>query len=353
MVLCVWLDPAGCAGGADLRAADVHAAAAQPTVQWTGRFDRSDPAGPRCAWSASAVSVRFAGASLSVRLRDEGSNLFEVVVDGVPSGVLGTGPARELYTVASGLAPGEHEVTLSKRTEAFFGEVQFLGFVPGPGGALRPASPWRPARRIEFIGDSITAGYGDEGAKPTCPFSAATENEFVSYGAIAARALGAEHTTIAWSGKTVAGMAALYDRALPARPDSPWDHSAWVPDVVVINLGTNDFFQGDVQKDAFTASYGALVDRVRSLYPRALVVCALGPMLSDLFPVGAQRLSKARRYLQAVVDRARSAGDDRVELVEFPTQDTTTAGCGFHPGRQSHRQMADRLAAEIRSALGW
>ncbi len=318
-----------------------------------GRFDETDPAGPRFAWPASAVSTRFFGTSLSVRLRDEGSNGFEVVIDGESHGAIATGPSHDLYLLATGLEPREHEVTISKRTESFFGEVQFLEFVAGDGGALRPVSEWRPARRIEFIGDSITAGYGDEGDRPTCPSSAATENEFMAYGAIAARELGAEHTTIAWSGKTVRGMVSLYDRVLPARAESVWNHEGWVPDAVVINLGTNDLSRPDTQEASFVEAYRELLGRVRAWYPGALIVCALGPMLSDAFPPGAQALTRARRYLRAVVDGARSRGDSRVDLIEFPTQDTATSGCAYHPGLRAHRTMADQLANEIRGALGW
>ncbi|HEY4016143.1 MAG TPA: SGNH/GDSL hydrolase family protein [Polyangiaceae bacterium] len=336
---------------ADAPASQAEEAAAP--LQWMGRVDASSPGGPRFAWPGTAVSVRFSGSSLAVRLKDEGSNAFEVIVDGAAKGVLFTGPSRELYPIASGLDAGDHEATLVKRTEALFGEVQLLGFVPSSEGALGPASAWRPARRIELVGDSITAGYGDEGTTPTCPFSASTENELAAYGAIAARALGAEHATLAWSGKTVAGMAALYDRALPGRADSRWDAASWVPDAVVINLGTNDMLRSDAKEDSFVAAFDSLVARVRAAHPRAFIVCALGPMLTDGFPSGGRRLSHARAYLQAVVEHARAAGDARVELLEFPTQDTTKAGCGFHPGLAAHRAMADQLAALLRSRLGW
>jgi lysophospholipase L1-like esterase len=322
-------------------------------VQWMGRVDATSPEGPRFAWPGTAASVRFSGSSLAVRLKDDGSNAFEVIVDGAAKGVLFTGPSRELYPVAAGLQAGDHEVTLAKRTEALFGEVQLLGFVPGAGGELRPASAWRPARRIELVGDSITAGYGDEGTTPTCPFSASTENELSAYGAIAAFELGAEHATIAWSGKTIGEMNALYDRVLPGRADSRWDAASWVPDAVVINLGTNDMLRSDAKADAFVAAFDALVARVRAAHPRAFIVCALGPMLTDGVPAGSRRLSHARQYLQTVVDHARAAGDSHVELLEFPTQDTNRAGCGFHPGLATHRAMADQLADLLRSRLGW
>jgi hypothetical protein len=44
----------------------------------------------------------------------------------------------------------------------------------------RPALPQPTARRIEYIGDSLTAGYGILGVSP-CTFSAATEDVFNAY----------------------------------------------------------------------------------------------------------------------------------------------------------------------------
>jgi hypothetical protein len=41
----------------------------------------------------------------------------------------------------------------------------------------------------------------------------------------------------------------------------------------------------------------------------------------------------------------------RLSIVEFPSQDPTTAGCGFRSVR-THRQMARQLTAELKNASG-
>jgi hypothetical protein len=76
-------------------------------------------------------------------------------------------------------------------------------------------------------------------------------------------------------------------------------------------------------------------------------------MLSDTYPPGGMNLTRARRYLRAAVDAARAKGDSRLSIVEFPSQDPTTAGCGFHPSVRTHRQMAQQLTTELKNALGW
>jgi lysophospholipase L1-like esterase len=328
-----------------------QAAEAPPVVRFVGRFDLTEPDHPRFAWPASAIATRFTGKALHVHLKGTGYDELQVVVDGASTGVISLLPTKEDYEVVSGLGPSVHELLLTKRTEARVGEVQFLGF---DGAALAP--PARPAgRRIELLGDSITAGYGAEGVGPTCSGNlAAMENEFMSYGALAARSLGAEHVTVAWSGRTTEEMTDLYDRTLPSRPASRWDFGKWTPDAVVINLGTNDFNHGDPGPNAFMRPYLLLVQKVRAIYPRALIVCALGPMLTDSYPPGAHALTRARGYMTQVVAQVRAAGDTRVSFLEFPSQDFGNGlGCDYHPSLKTHRLMGEQLAAALRTQLRW
>jgi lysophospholipase L1-like esterase len=328
------------------------AAEPQPIVRFVGRFDLSEPDKPRFAWSASAIQTRFTGRTLHVHLKDSGYDELQVVVDGAPSGVVSLNPSREEYEIVTGLDGGTHEILMSKRTEARMGEVQFLGFdkaaVLSPPGQIA-------SRRVELIGDSITAGYGAEGPGPNCTGNlVALENEFLSYGAIAARSVGADHVTLAWSGRTVQEMGDLYERTLPSRPASRWDFARYTPDAVVINLGTNDFNHGDPGAPAFTKPYLALVQRVRSVYPRAVILCALGPMLTDNYPAGAHALTRARVYITQVVGQLQAAGDARVSFLEFPSQDFANGlGCDYHPSVKTHRLMGEQLSRALRGLLGW
>ena len=105
-----------------------------------------------------------------------------------------------------------------------------------------------------FVGDSITCGYGNEIStmKPDAfHYTTQGSNANLAWGAVAARQLDAEYVAVAVSGRGVyrnysgaAGdlLPVIYDKTLPDDATAPaWDIARYTPDVVVVNLGTNDF----------------------------------------------------------------------------------------------------------------
>ena len=320
---------------------------AEPAVHWVGRHDASDPGHVRMGWSGVGAVLRFAGTGASVRLDDHG-RYFTVLVDGALQPTLATSPGEQSYVLASGLPDGEHTLELYRRTEGSFGATTVLGF--DLEGELLAPPPVQ--RRIEIIGDSITAGYGNEGVAP-CSFSAETENHYLTYGALAARTLGAELSTIAWSGKGVVynyaddvfePLPQVYDRLLAAEPTA-WDFS-WQPDVVVINLGTNDFSTGnDPPEGVFVPAYVELLAHLRAVYPDAFIL-AVAPSL-----FGAE-VALVAGYLQSAVDQRHLAGDAEVGFADINVQ-WIGSGCDGHPSLATHAGMAMRLTSELQAQLGW
>ena len=325
-------------------------------IHYLGRFDFSDPTAPAASWSGSAIAARFSGTGLDVELHDDGQNFFAVSIDGATPTLLATSGAKDTYSLATGLAAGEHEVVMTRRTEAFQGVVHYHGLKPQGGGQIIP-SPAPFKRRIEFIGDSITCGYGNEGMGPGCNFTADTENEWLAYGSIAARAMQAEPHVIAFSGKgayrdyggsTEDQMPVLYERTFADDAGKLWDFSSWKADVVVVNLGTNDFAKGDPGQ-AYIDAYGGLVKQVRGHYPDAYIVCAVGSML------GGGDLAKGLGYVKGVVAAAGMANDKKVSFVDLGQQDGDVdgLGCDYHPSLKTHQKMADTLVVAVKAVAGW
>lgn len=319
-----------------------------PEVHFVGRYDDSDPARVRMGWSGSGAVFRFNGTGASVTL-DDNAQFFTVVVDGEVQPRLQTTPGEQTYPLAAGLAPGEHTIELYRRTEGFFGETAFLG-VELEGELLAPPPV---TRRIEVIGDSITCGYGNEGANP-CNFSADTENHYLTYAAFAARAVGAELSAVAWSGKGMVHnygddvqdpMPKIYDRAVPSDPGSAWGF-AWQPDVVVINLGTNDFStDGDPPENVFVPAYADFLAHLREVYPQAFIL-SVAPSLS-----GAEATMVAG-YLDKVVALRHDAGDLEVAFADINVE-WVGIGCDYHPTVATHEGMGARLVEELQTHLGW
>jgi lysophospholipase L1-like esterase len=356
------LVPTAAAAGTPIASTEPKAGARQTmatSYRLMGRFVR-EPSGKgwRMAWPGSAMIARFKGTSISIRIKEEGNNLFQVVVDGETKKPLRTDKAKDLYVLAEGLPDAQHDVVVERRTEAKVGEAVFLGFEPGPG-AVMMAPPPAPERRIEIIGDSISTGYGNEGPGAACGYVNSQQNEYLAYGAITARNVDADHTTIAWSGKTLYEMREYFDKALPARgelgADSPkWDFAHYQPHAVVLNIGTNNFAIIDPGEKRFVELYLALFAKVRAAYPKAFVVCALGPMLSDVYPEGRHNLTQARKYMKAVMQKLDESGEKNTAFLEFPEQNHADGlGCGFHPSLKTHKLMSDRLTAMLKERMGW
>ncbi len=339
-----------------------------PELGWSGRLDRSDARGPVLAWSGTSLTVRFTGTSLGLRLVDgakpeePGPNRFRLSVDGGPWVDLYVSQAPFLYRVAEGLPEGEHTLRLERETEALVGETQLLGLELDAGARLLPAPP-PPERRLEFIGDSNTTGFGVEGKDEKCGFSVETQRASLSWPALVSQAVGAESMMLGYSGKGVVmnfggddapTMPRLYQTTLPMRLESRWDASSWVPDAVFIQLGTNDFSKEEHPgEERFRRGYRELVEEIRRRYPRAHIFCLLA-RISDEWPEKVKARTSARALLTQVVEALRQGGDARVHFVEVPQAEPEEGlGCVWHASVKSHQRQAEQLTGLLRETLGW
>jgi lysophospholipase L1-like esterase len=324
-------------------------------IHYIGRFDTSDPDGPRCEWPASEVEVNFHGTALNVVINEEGEDRYEVVIDGWPLAVLPIHNGKHVYSVASGLPALNHSLSLFKRTEASFGRTQFVEFQINDGDHLNNPGHYT-RRRIEAVGDSITTGYGNEGT-PNEKGTIDNEDCYLSYGAIAARFLKADYHCIAWSGKKLwpdNDMPSITGLTLPKDASIHWDASNWVPQVIIVNLGSNDFYPDNPDKTGWVNACMAFLQTLRTQDPKAMMYLTLGPMMSDTDPPGHHALSTLRDYLNTVVAQRQALGDKRIRLLEFEQEDPATGvGAEQHPNIETHEEMAERLDAAIQSDLRW
>jgi lysophospholipase L1-like esterase len=348
--------------------------ASDPAIRYVGRLDFALPDAPKMAFPAITIETHFEGDAIDMRLQERASGgatttaYYDVSIDSQPPVKLQTCAAQAVYPLARNLAAGTHTVRISKRTEAQVGTASFLGFRVRTGTAL--SLPEAPLRRLEVVGDSITCGYGDE-VSTTDPnsykFTSTNENALLAYGAVTARTLGADYVAVAASGRGMvrnySGSAGLtgpqfYELTAPDSSGATWDHTRYSPDVIVVNLGTNDFSIGltadqlATTRSNYRQAYADFLTRLRALHPAATLIAAVGPMMSDSYPADYQALTSIRSDVQGTVNARTTGGDTNVFYFEFPVQ-SSPYGEDWHPTIATHQTMADSLAAFILQTKGW
>ena len=325
-------------------------------VRLSGRIDLTDKNRPTFGWSGSAIYARFNGTGATLRM-DGSANQYQVVIDGNATSVLKFASGTTQYQVASGLSAGTHELVIWKRTEGNMGNNSYVG-LDVTGGQLLSAST-APDRRIELYGDSISAGYGLDGQGPSCTASQDNENHYLTYAAIAARALSAELHAIAWSGigmyrnygqtgPSADAMPAVYAKTLAYESTPSWDFSTWQPHAVVINLGTNDASSQGDPGTPYETAYLGFMRALRLKYPDTFFVLTIGPMLDG------DNLKAIRTRIQSVIKTRSSEGDSKMSYLEFPTQSPLDGlGCDSHPSAKTNATMAVQLVTELKTRLSW
>jgi len=281
-----------------------------------------------------------------------------------------TGPTE--YVLATDLPNDIHVVELYKRSEAQNGTTQFLGYDFAGGELLAP--PPRKVHTLEIIGDSQPAAFGVEGVGegPMCPglnYAARWQNFRRSFGARLGEMLDAEVFGTVYSGKGIVKniwhpdpftMPMLFPRALPTDPNSDWDFAAYVPDVVIVMMGGNDFAigqpvdEGPATLAQFTDGYDGFVVTIRQKYPNAHVFLVTSPSVTDEQPPNRYSRTNVMAGIDAVVRRRHDAGDAKVYSVAPPiAAPAELTGCDGHGSPEFHQRVANDLAPIIRAKTGW
>lgn len=318
-------------------------------LRYVGRFDTSQPGAPLLAWNGSEIRARFSGTRLALRLQaTRGTSFYTVEVDGRHHMLALRGDGPMDWRLRAPLPPGTHELRLIKRTEAAMAEARFLGLLlAGDGQLLAPPRP-RPLR-LEFYGDSITAGACNGNMETDQYDDLSSHDGTRAYGALAAARLGADYVSIAVSGIGITRtwgdvlMPQVWDRVAPHADAPVAPLGAHPPDVVLVNLGQNDHglpaTRGEPFAADFSERYLAFVRGLRERYPHARLVLMIGGMSAW------QEQPALERTLAETARRLQDEGDRRVWTYRFD------AFAWAHPRIDVHAQMADELVSFLRNKV--
>jgi len=334
-------------------------------IQYFGRWDVQDGV-YRTGMGATYIKANFTGTGLSVFLSNDENNhvWWRVSID--DGDFRRFKPHEDKTVLAEDLTPGIHKVILVRSTEGEAGISEFRGFELDPyNGLLKPEPPKQ--RRLEFIGDSITAGAMNEG-KFTGENYYDVEDNDMAYGAQLARMLDADYSIIGKSGQ---GVVHNYTEPWPSNalhaadtypftficdeisPENPkWDSSKFSVDAAIVSIGTNDFTDHERQptEKEFTAGYKRLLEVIRQSNPAAAIICA--------DPLPAWIPGEAGEWIKQTVKYFNDRGDRKVYYVAINekkpllSEDDYTDG-ETHPNKNGSRKAAKFLKDKIAAILAW
>ena len=331
-----------------------------PQIAYSGRINLTANDGAKLYWSGTSITLNFEGESVAALMKDDkGDNYYNVIIDNNSLFILRPDTLKHYYTLASKLAKGKHTVEIFKRAEWTRGTTSFYGFqISGKAKVLPKPLPYK--RKMEFYGNSITAGYAVEDTSGKDSPDSTYTNNYVSYATITARHYKADYRCICRSGIGVTIswfpmiMPEMYDKLNPSDATSTWDFSQYTPDVVVINLFQNDSWLVDLpdraefktnfgdyvpRDDYFISAYQQFIADIRSHYPNAKIICMLGSM--DATKEG----SKWMDYIEKAVANL----DDKNIYTHF----IPYKGTPGHPSVKEQQDMANDLIHFIDKNIDW
>ncbi len=335
------------------REGNITVKANNPDILYMGRIHWSDSATAVFNYPGVTAMLNFNGTGLAMTAK-EGSGYFMVEIDHDDAIKVNFSDSVSTIVLADSLAEGAHTARIAYAIEGHEKQPEIRSFeIFGPDAELLPA-PKRPELKIEFIGNSITCGYGTEADSGQVHFSYDNENHTLSYAYLTARALDADFNVVAKSGigvyRSYGGpiegtpgnrMPDLYDRTLYYTPDYEWDHSSFEPDIITINLGTNDTSLELFDSELFEAKYNEFLDHLRDIHPEAKIVVLNGPMLNGHW----------LETVSASLDRM-AEGREGVTRFDFtPCTGELGYGADFHPSRAQAVLMAQELIPYLQSLI--
>lgn len=274
--------------------------------------------------------------------------------------------AEETYTVFESETPAECDVKIVKLSETAMSTCAVKSITVDAEEGIKPAE--KKEHFIEFVGDSITCGYGVDDEVKEHHFSTKTEDVTKTYAYKTAEKLDADYSMVSISGYGIIsgysdGKKKVANQQLPKYYDKlgysygtfggkqvssqKWDFTGYTPDVIVVNLGTNDASYTKNKEDRvkdYTDSYVEFLKNIRTNNPDAQIFCTLGIMGNELYP-----------YVeQAVLDYTEQTGDTKVTAMPFDIQSPDDGyAADWHPTEATHEKASEKLVSEIKSVMGW
>ncbi|PKM63078.1 MAG: hypothetical protein CVU97_01990 [Firmicutes bacterium HGW-Firmicutes-21] len=301
-------------------------------------------------WSNSGISFNFMGTGFILsfgRYNADEPAYVKVYLNGVEHRyAVSTGKEKIIY---ENLPEKRHRVTVLRVTEGdsplLLKDLVLFGM-----DHKFMAPPFDKPRKIEFIGDSITSGYGVIANPSESAYHTFQQDSTMTYAFFTAKELEADANYICISGKGIVcncngekdneEIPLFFEYA--SREKEPWDFSVWTPNIVVINAGTNDV-AGAIHDQTFTEASVGFLNLIRSRYPDSHIIWVYG-MMND-------------KYVSAIKSAVKELNktDDKVHFlyVESINQLQGETGANGHPNTRANMRVSKLLVKKIKSVTNW
>tara|TARA_R110002126_G_scaffold30602_2_gene99820 strand:+ start:7015 stop:8109 length:1095 start_codon:yes stop_codon:yes gene_type:complete len=332
-----------------------------PGLEYSGRIEVSNNNGSTLFWSGTSIKLNFEGTSIAGLFKDDkGDNYYNIILDQDSISIFKPDTIKQYYQLAKNLKKGKHTIEIFKRTEWNRGKTNFYGFkLEGTPPLLLPKTV-QQKRKIEFYGNSITAGYAVEDFSGKDSPDSTYTNNYLSYAAITARHFNAKYHCICRSGIGITVswfpqiMPEIYDRLNPTNATSKWNFSEFTPDVVVVNLLQNDswlvnlpdhemfkmrFGNQKLDKQTIINAYRQFITNLRKHYPKANIICTLG---------GMDAAKNGSKWIDYIKTATANINDPKIYTHFMPYIEPKG-----HPSIKGQEELAKSLIAFIEKNITW
>ncbi len=339
----------------------------QSMVRWFGRTHYlSTNSANYFYFTASGFEVTFYGTSLQAELIT-GANAtgkephLVIFLDGETNPLVGTllvmDQPKKTYTLVDGLDEGIHTVRVLKRSESIDSSTALSQITTD--GYFMPTNPLR-GRKIEVIAASSSAGFGNLAANTSVAKTTQNSDGLRAYAYLASRMLDAEINIFSASGWPLLKGPWTGTNNIPAAYEFvnvyssvSWNHQNYVPDVVIINLGTNDWsyittLSGAARTQAildFENAFVAFIEHIHDIHPNTVIVIAYGLMNeTNIYTPTLNAVNKAKANLPEV----------NIFSIQLPSVNATDGiGSSNHPSATTHIKAGQQLADALAVWMDW
>ncbi|MBR1861470.1 MAG: electron transporter RnfD [Lachnospiraceae bacterium] len=360
-----------------------------PSFQYSGRIDFTDPETPVLVYAASFVKIIFSGKTCRMILKNEkqwARDSVGIFLDGV-QGKIELSDDRDIheYDISNAIktdngkdfpedgyfkniTDGYHELMIFKRMDGGQHYVSFVGLELEEGAEVKAPAPL-PVKKLEVIGDSVSCGEVCEAidcvGKPDPENNEGVfSNSWYSYSWQVARNLDMELHDTSQGGISLLngtgwfnmpdlrGVESSFDKLKynPPLGMNEWDLNAWKPDVIILAFGQNDANPEDFMKndymgekaEGWRAGYEKFIRRLQNLYPSVKIVCATTLLMHD------PAWDKA---IDEVVSKVNAEDAGKKPAVFHYVYKRNGAATPGHPRIPEHNEMAAEMTEFIRSIM--